>query len=185
MYTEFPEAKQALAIRHALTIRYIQNDLQIFKSHEHKVGSNAPYKLPDDPNHHLLVIVGDIAVPDTFISNSERINTLPVTGLNVLTILNHEKLAIHVDFLRTIENRLLSWEKRYPFGNEHDFGDSERHSFYKDSQHVEAFIKRGKNDVEFSQIEQEGPNKSYKQQHDAEPFYNQKQLNRRKFYEGQ
>ena len=67
-------------------------------------------------------------------------NILPVVGMNVLSILKHEKLAIHESVVRTIEKNLLDWERRYPFGSEEDFGDTERHNFYTDCQPIEQSI---------------------------------------------
>ena len=60
--------------------------------------------------------------------------------MNVLSILKHEKLAIHESVVRTIEKNLLDWERRYPFGSEEDFGDTERHNFYTDCQPIEQSI---------------------------------------------
>ena len=161
MYTEFSEFKQAKAIRHALTVRYIQNDLEIFD-----VGYTSP-----STNEHLLVIVGEYSCPKTFHNPSPFVNTLPVVGLNVLSILNHEKLAIHVSVVRAIEKRLLSWEKRYDFGNEFDFGDTERHNFYVDGDHISVGVNRKQSDVAFDKVELDGKNKSLDEQHQMEPAF--------------
>jgi len=159
MWSEFSEQKQAMAIRHALTVRFVQGDLEIFHS------------MPTMPkaNEHLLIIAGEMTAPTALIQDdSKNVNVLPVAGLNVLSILKHEKLAIHHAQVRTIEKRLLDWERRYPFGEELDFSDTERHNFYVDSEHIEVSIP-GKKHLAYDQTELDGTNKSWHKQNDMEP----------------
>lgn len=135
MFTEFSEVKQAMAIRHALTVRFVQGDLEVFSQKP-----SVPFKNVE----HLLIVAGEFTAPKGMVegicADSDKINILPVVGLNVLSILKHEKLAIHESVVRTIERNLLQWEQRYPFGSEEDFGDSERHNFYSDSSPIQQSI---------------------------------------------
>ena len=64
----------------------------------------------------------------------------------------------------------------YPFGHEEDFGDTERHNFYRDTDHVQQDI-RG--DIDYDQAEQDGPNKAWRHQHDMGPAFTYEELYRK------
>merc|ERR1712062_122443 len=178
MWSEFSEEKQAMAIRHALTIRYVQGDLVVFENSLDLFEKVADQVL-ERKKENLLVVAGDLIVPKEFNFSECWINSLPVTGINVLSILKHEKLAIEAGAVRLIEERLMDWEKRYPFGNVHDFGDTERHVFYKDSKHVEAKIDhktKAYSDVKHDKIEAEGPNMYFRNENKTAPFFDKKDV---------
>jgi large subunit ribosomal protein L4 len=174
MFTEFSEVKQAMAIRHALTVRFVQGDLEVF--------SQKPSMVKDV--EHLLIVAGEFTAPKGMVegicADSDKINILPVVGLNVLSILKHEKLAIHESVVRTIERNLLQWEQRYPFGSEEDFGDSERHNFYTDSSPIQQSISPKHHNLAYDQIELDSGNKAWKNQHNMEPAVSNEEMWRSK-----
>lgn len=169
MWSEFSEDKQCEALIAALTVRYAQGDLVIFDGDrllEREDKSNKDY---------VLTIVGDLLVPKNFISQSKYNNVLPVTGLNVLTILNHDKLHIHLSAIHKIQQRLLDWRTRYPIGEYENFEMSERHNFYSDSEMVEARADWNKGDVVLDQVEADGKSYKYKDQHDFGSYFDGKE----------
>lgn len=117
MWSEFNEDQQMKALISALTVKYAQNDLVIIDGTELKPANfyYSEQELAGQENY-ILTIIGDIIVPPEFVSESQYQNSLPVTGLNTLSILKHDKLHIHVSAIGKIQERLLSWGKRYPIG---------------------------------------------------------------------
>merc|ERR1712001_143770 len=109
MWSEFNEDSQCRALISALTVRYAQGDLVIIDGNELKDPTfyHSSEELADNP--YILTIIGDIIVPESFISENKYQNSLPVTGLNTLSILKHDKLHIHVKYLGKIQERLLNW----------------------------------------------------------------------------
>ena len=179
MWSEFSEDQQCQALISALTVKYAQGDLIVFDDHSDLLEIRKSYG--DEPNNqhlHVLSIIGDIIVPQEFMQkhqsfyeNSKYDNVLPITGLNTLSILAHEKLQLHVSTVKKIESRLLSWSSRYPVGNYDDFEESERHVFYKDSQHVEARAHFRNPNTVLDQVEADGKSYKYKNQHDFGKYF--------------
>jgi len=169
MWSEFPENKQVEALAAALTVKYAQGDLVIFDAQEVDPGFwEARY---GQDTNYILTIVGDLTVPQKFVSDSKFFNSLPVTGLNVLSILNHDKLHIHISCVGKIQKRLLDWRTRYPLGQQEDFEESERHTFYTDSQHVEARPDWRRGDTVLDQVEADGKSYKYQDQNEFGSFF--------------
>lgn len=192
MWSEFCEDKQVDALIAALTVKYAQGDLVVFDDHDTSDAStlassqpsprSSPYldffdnqQQKSGEENYVLTIVGDILVPKRYISNAKTFNSLPVTGLNVLSILNHDKLHIHINYLDKIQTRLLDWKKRYPINNDanafDNFEMAERHNFYSDSNHVEARPDWRRGDTVLDQVEADGKSYKYKNQHDFGKFF--------------
>lgn len=143
LYYEMPVEKLIRALTIALTIKRVQNDLVIVEDVDLPMQNNAV--LNDDQTakqetctlklkellesrnmdkNSILFVHGENTPQNlhTAVEMSRGWNIMPLIGLNVLSILKHDKLVVELGVIDELEEKVLWNRKRYPWlGMAHNF----------------------------------------------------------------
>ena len=112
----------------ALTVKLIQNDLLLLENLQDTENEEEFQRFLENRNlssNTLLFIhegeIGPEKLSEVF-ENSRTMSLMPAVGLNVYSILKHDKLVLPVEILNDLETKIIWARTRYPWlGQPHNF----------------------------------------------------------------